>query len=158
VKKAVKRGLTQRLRERVGMGDSDSSDEEEKESKQNSRKKKKVKDIEEGIEEEFEGDTLSNDVHVNGNEHLNHISEKDFVSPSRGRGGAVVGRATKEGSRDRDKDGMPKSRRTSFQLPKAAAGMTSMSMLEQSMPADAVLGKAGAEEVRVAFEAFTISK
>ncbi|KAJ7747204.1 hypothetical protein B0H14DRAFT_2984906 [Mycena olivaceomarginata] len=137
VKKAVKRGLTQRLRERVGMGDSDSSDEEEKESKQNSRKKKKVKDIEEGIEEEFEGDTLSNDVYVNGNEHLNHISEKDFVSPSRGRGGAVVGRATKEGSRDRDKDGMPKSRRTSFQLPKAAAGMTSMSMLEQSMPADA---------------------
>ncbi|KAJ7842260.1 hypothetical protein B0H14DRAFT_2781425 [Mycena olivaceomarginata] len=152
VKKAVKRGLTQRLRERVGMGDSDSSDEEEKESKQNSRKKKKVKDIEEGIEEEFEGDTLSNDVYVNGNEHLNHISEKDFVSPSRGRGGAVVGRATKEGSRDRDKDGMPKSRRTSFQLPKAAAGMTSMSMLEQSMPADAVLGKAGAEEFLQGFD------
>lgn len=38
-----------------------------------------------------------------------------------------------------------KSRRTSFQLPKAA---TSISQLEQRMPADAVLAKEGAEEVR----------
>lgn len=44
-----------------------------------------------------------------------------------------------------------KSRRTSFQLPKAAASMASMSVLEQSMPADAVLAKEGAEEVIVLF-------
>ncbi|KAJ7045149.1 hypothetical protein C8F04DRAFT_1067876 [Mycena alexandri] len=146
VKKAVKRGLTQRLRSHV-MGDSDSSDEDEKESKHDARRnKKKVKDIEEGIEEDVEGDTLGSDnMHTNGNDHANgnRVIEKDF-SPHRGRGGGVSGR-TKESSRDRE-DGAPKSRRTSFQLPKAVAGMTSMSMLEQSMPADAVLGKAGAAE------------
>jgi hypothetical protein len=37
--------------------------------------------------------------------------------------------------------------RTSFQLPKVASAMTSISNLEQSMPADAVLAKAGAAEV-----------
>lgn len=45
-----------------------------------------------------------------------------------------------------EKEG-PKARRTSFQLPRAAAGMTSISALEQSMPADAVLAKEGADEV-----------
>ncbi|KAJ4490474.1 hypothetical protein J3R30DRAFT_3653766 [Lentinula aciculospora] len=35
----------------------------------------------------------------------------------------------------------PKSRRTSFQLSRAAAGLASISNLEQSMPADAVLSK-----------------
>ncbi|KAJ6520542.1 hypothetical protein C8R45DRAFT_955523 [Mycena sanguinolenta] len=155
VKKAVKRGLTQRLRERVGMGDSDSSDEEEKEkektSKHNTRKKKKVKDIEEGIEEDFEGDTLGDDAYPNGNGYANgnRPLERESSLTTRGRGGAIVGRTTKESSRDRDKDGTPKSRRTSFQLP---AGMTSMSMLEQSMPADAVLGKAGAEEFLQGFD------
>ncbi|KAJ7146409.1 hypothetical protein C8R44DRAFT_837110 [Mycena epipterygia] len=151
VKKAVKRGLTQRLRERVGMGDSDSSDEEEKESKQNIRKKKKkVKDIEEGIEEDFEGDTLGDDAHGHTNPG-NPVWEKDFSAP-RGRGGGVAVR-TKEDSRDRNtEDGPSKSRRTSFQLPRAAAGMASMSMLEQSMPADAVLGKEGAEEFLQGFD------
>ncbi|KAJ6541667.1 hypothetical protein B0H19DRAFT_1174110 [Mycena capillaripes] len=166
VKKAVKRGLTQRLRERVGMGDSDSSDEEEKEKEKDSKhhaRRKKVKDIEEGIEEEFEGDTLGGDAHANanvnghGNLNGNPVFEQDFAAPNRGRGGgpgaAGPGR-TKEGSRDREKDldGAPKSRRTSFQLPRVAAGMTSMSMLEQSMPADAVLGKAGAEEFLQGFD------
>ncbi|KAJ7631622.1 hypothetical protein DFH06DRAFT_1223649 [Mycena polygramma] len=157
VKKAVKRGLTQRLREHIRLGDSDSSDEEEKEKegKHSMRRKKKVKDIEEGIETDFEGDTLGGDAHhANGNGHT--VVEQDFASasPHRGRGGAVggVGR-TKESSRDREKEeGVPKSRRTSFQLPRAAAGMTSMSMLEQSMPADAVLGKAGAEEFLQGFD------
>jgi metal transporter CNNM len=39
------------------------------------------------------------------------------------------------------------SKKSKFQLPKVPAGMTSISMLEQSMPADAVLAKAGAAEV-----------
>jgi metal transporter CNNM len=39
------------------------------------------------------------------------------------------------------------SKKSKFQLPKVPAGMTSMSVLEQSMPADAVLAKAGAAEV-----------
>lgn len=148
VKKAVKRGLTQRLRERVGMGESDSSDEEDKEKgkkQRERRRKKKVKDIEEGIEEDFEGDTLG-DAHANG--HGNGHTT-DFSALPRGRGGGGVsgaGRA-KEVSIER-----PKSRRTSFQLPRAAVGMTSMSNLEQSMPADAVLGKEGAEEFLQGFD------
>ncbi|KAJ6606809.1 hypothetical protein B0H10DRAFT_2074456 [Mycena sp. CBHHK59/15] len=146
VKKAVNRGLTRRLRERVGMGDSDSSDEEknEKDTKRSARRKKKVKDIEEGIEDEYEGDTLGGDAHANGN---GNVWEKDFVAESRGHGGGVSGR-----TKDTLRDGAPKSHRTSFQLPKAAVGMASLSMLEQSMPADAVLGKEGAEEFLQGFD------
>jgi metal transporter CNNM len=40
-----------------------------------------------------------------------------------------------------------RSKVTSFQLPKVTSAMTSMSNLEQSMPADAVLAKEGAAEV-----------
>ena len=40
---------------------------------------------------------------------------------------------------------------TGFQLPKVASAMTSISNLEQSMPADAVLAKAGAAEVSKCF-------
>ena len=40
---------------------------------------------------------------------------------------------------------------TGFQLPKVASAMTSISNLEQSMPADAVLAKAGAAEVSKTF-------
>ena len=40
---------------------------------------------------------------------------------------------------------------TSLQLPKVASAMTSMSNLEQSMPADAVLAKEGAAEVSNGF-------
>jgi metal transporter CNNM len=148
VKQVVKRGLTQRLRQRVGMGDSDSSDEDEKEKEKENkqsaaRRKKKERDIEEGIEEGSEGDTLGGE-NGNGNGN-NHVWERDFVA-ERGRGGGVAGRKTGRDKEERS-DSLPKSRRTSFQLPKAAAGMTSMSMLEQSMPADAVLGKEGVEEV-----------
>ncbi|KAJ7194727.1 hypothetical protein GGX14DRAFT_475836 [Mycena pura] len=153
VKKAVKRGLTQRLRERV-MGDSDSSDEDDKEEKQQAaRRKKKLKDLEEAITEELEGDTLGdayacangnengNGWHANGDTARQKEKEKDTVA----RGGWKA--------RDREKeDTLPKSRRTSFQLPKAAA-MASMSGLEQSMPADAVLGKEGAAEFLQNFDA-----
>ena len=41
--------------------------------------------------------------------------------------------------------------KTSFQLPKVASAMTSISNLEQSMPADAVLAKAGVAEVSKKF-------
>ncbi|KAJ7292632.1 hypothetical protein C8J57DRAFT_1266576 [Mycena rebaudengoi] len=153
VKQVVKRGLTQRLRQRVGMGDSDSSDEDEKEKEKENkqsaaRRKKKERDIEEGIEEGSEGDTLGGE-NGNGNGN-NHVWERDFVA-ERGRGGGVAGRKTGRDKEERS-DSLPKSRRTSFQLPKAAAGMTSMSMLEQSMPADAVLGKEGVEEFLQGFD------
>ena len=44
-------------------------------------------------------------------------------------------------------DSKKNSRVTSFNLPKVASAMASISNLEQSMPADAVLAKAGAAEV-----------
>ncbi|CAK5266051.1 unnamed protein product [Mycena citricolor] len=115
VKKAVKRGLTQRLRERVGMGDS-SDEEEEKEKEKDSAVKKKFRDIEEGIEEESS----------EGDETL-----KSYYASARGRSQRVTATAVPE-ERER-------SRRASFQLP-------SRSGLEQSMPADAVLGKEGVAE------------
>ncbi|KAJ7053918.1 hypothetical protein C8F01DRAFT_1165309 [Mycena amicta] len=158
VKKAVKRGLTQRLRERVGMGDSDSSDSDEdakeKEKEANRRKKKntktkvKARDIEEGISEDTEADTLGSGSGSGSGNELNAGARtrrgntgKLLESPS---SSSKVTSTTKQ-EQEEDGGGLSKSRRTSFQLPKAAAGMTSISIsaLEQSMPADAVLGKEG---------------
>lgn len=111
VKKAVKRGLTQRLRERVGMGDSDSSDDEK-------------------------------DVEANGNGRLSRVQEheeddgvyeKDFAKHN-------PPAYTEDSSTPR------KPRSIRGRLPRAAASMASMSMLEQSMPADAVLAKEDANE------------
>ncbi|KAJ7575985.1 hypothetical protein C8J56DRAFT_974264 [Mycena floridula] len=152
VKKAVKRGLTQRLRQRVGMGDSESSDEDEKVAeKENGRgKKRRVKDIEEGIED---GDiTLGED---------NVVSEKDFGFLQVTDSSRKFKRHDLESQPEefkKDEQLRPvgaqatKSLRTSFQLPKVAAGMTSLSALEQSMPADAVLAKEGAEEFLQGFD------
>ncbi|KNZ82305.1 Protein MAM3 [Termitomyces sp. J132] len=102
VKKAAKRSLTQRLRMRVGMGDSDSSDDE--------------KDVESGA---------GSDRKLSG---VEEVEEK---------GQGVETMVVEEPK---------KTTRSSFQLPRAAASMASMSGLEQSMPADAVLGKEGAKE------------
>jgi metal transporter CNNM len=130
VKHAVKRGLTQRLRQRVGMGDSDSSDEE----KDAGRSKK---DLEEATED---GEaTLREDG----------MFEKDYASEKLNKA-----KSSKRGRKDLEQGGEAnvnadeKAKKTGLHLlPKAAASMTSMSMLEQSMPADAVLTKEGANEV-----------
>ncbi|KAF7302424.1 CNNM transmembrane domain-containing protein [Mycena chlorophos] len=135
VKHAVKRGLAQRLRERVGMGDTDSSsssdEDEKKQSKEANRRKKKTKhksrDLEEGISEETEGD-----------ETLASVDERAQKEVFARRGRKQVKDFGAEEALSKNQ-----SRRTSFQLPKAAAGMASISTLEQSMPADAVLGKEG---------------
>jgi metal transporter CNNM len=154
VKKAVKRGLTQRLRERVGMGDSDSSDEEKDSSK-------KSDDGEDGTEDgtsTLRGDGLMEKDFAteqgNGNKIKSNGSAKRGAFRGRGKSGRKASRDVEMGPIN---EGGPveagkvgdgkKNRMTSFQLPKAAASMTSMSMLEQSMPADAVLAKEGAEEV-----------
>jgi metal transporter CNNM len=125
VKQAVKRGLTQRLRQRVGMGDSDSSDEEKDTGRG-------MKDSEEATED---GEaTLRED----GTWEKDYASEKPSNATS-----------SKRGRKARDGVFEEKQSKKSFHLlPKAAASMTSMSMLEQSMPADAVLAKEGANEVR----------
>ncbi|KAF8966793.1 hypothetical protein BDZ97DRAFT_1806478 [Flammula alnicola] len=170
VKKAVKRGLTQRLRERVGMGDTDSdteSSDEEKNVPPSARNH--TKDLEEGTED---GDTIkdskspgikrvgsqSSDLeHVglgdgnwNGNANA-HDAEKDEGANEKGN--VVTGKGA-TGSSDKKNLGEEpkKSKITGFQLPKVAAGMTSMSVLEQSMPADAVLAKEGAAEFLQGFD------
>ncbi|KAG5641358.1 hypothetical protein DXG03_005441, partial [Asterophora parasitica] len=109
VKKAVKRGLTQRLRQRVGMGDSDSSGDEEKEIESNGSSR--------GVKEADDA-TLRDDS----------VLDKNFANSSSGSNSRAF-------------------RGSQFQLPKAAASMASLSMLEQSMPADAVLAKKDADEV-----------
>lgn len=140
VKKAVKRGLTQRLRERVGMGDSDSSD-EEKESVE-----KKNKDAEEAT---LEGDGIWEKDYAPGTARSSKKkTSRGQGKPARSASGA---RDIELGVIDDHKETIEEGKKTgrsTFQLPKAAASMVSMSMLEQSMPADAVLAKEGAEEVR----------
>ncbi|TFK35823.1 hypothetical protein BDQ12DRAFT_687625 [Crucibulum laeve] len=159
VKKAVKRGLAQRFRERVGMGDTDSdssdTDKESTDDEKGSRKKrlgrrrtKKHRDVEEGTEdaETLKGDHGSWDADV-----LNKDCSDTIHSPS--------AKTSKKGNlkkvdyaMDVMSDEGRKSKRTSFQLPRAPSGMTSMSMLEQNMPADAVLAKEGAEEFLQGFD------
>jgi metal transporter CNNM len=143
VKKAVKRGLTQRLRERVGMGDTDSdteSDDEEKEKNFATEKKtrrkllgghKHARDVEEGTED---GETMKDA------ESLGAEGRGSMEGDEKGRGDAGKGPVEKKGASEDGKRG----KISGFQLP---SGMTSMSMLEQSMPADAVLAKEGAAEV-----------
>jgi metal transporter CNNM len=127
VKQAVKRGLTQRLRQRVGMRDSDSSDEE--------------KDTERGMMDlEEDGEATLREDGVWGRDFA---SEKPSYSTSYARGSKA-----QDGSEEKNAEVVGKQNKKSFHLlPKAAASMTSMSMLEQSMPADAVLAKEGANEV-----------
>lgn len=140
MKKAVKRGLTQRLMERVGMGDS-SDEEDAGDAREKDKDRDSVK-----VKEDSDGEAT-----LKGN----GVWEKDFASTGtnraqRGRGRKRLPGDLEMGSiRSASGDGVGQDdgrRRPSFQLP-----VPSMSMLEQSMPADAVLAKEGAEEVRGAY-------
>ncbi|KAF5373860.1 hypothetical protein D9758_000697 [Tetrapyrgos nigripes] len=125
VNKVVKHSLTQRLRQRVGMGDSsDSSDEEDQPKTTKRRSRRKVKDIEEATED-------------------GEMTLKDSSSDA----ASMDNRATPALER---KDSARK--RMSFQLPRISAGMGSISQLEQSMPADAVLGRENAAEFLQGFD------
>lgn len=160
VKKAVKRGLTQRLRDKVGMGDSDSSssassdsEDEDGERMQNKRKsgvRRKPLSRKSTVESDT-ADTLRDDAETDG-EHGSSGSN------SRKRTRFRVGRKKKEadiemGVRDQEErnerengEESTKVRMGSLSLPKASFGRW-----EQSMPADAVLTKQGADEVCLCF-------
>ncbi|KAJ3776825.1 hypothetical protein FB446DRAFT_240557 [Lentinula raphanica] len=142
VKKVAKHSLTQRLRERV-MGDSsESSDDEERKgtrTEENPQRRRKIKDIEERSEDgeitlkgehtdEGPSRTVSR-VHPSTDPRILGLTATDFEQLQ-----AIPSNETR-----------PKSRSASFQLSRAAAGLASISNLEQSMPADAVLAKEGAE-------------
>ncbi|TFK68901.1 DUF21-domain-containing protein [Pluteus cervinus] len=121
VKKAVKRGLTHRLRQRVGMGDSDSSSDGEEENSK------------------VIGPKITNKESIGDEETVN--------DETKGREGRI--RIVEDTSGRLERDRGP---RHGFRLSKAAAGMTSMTALEQMMPADAVLDKTGAEEFLRSFD------
>ncbi|KAJ7124956.1 hypothetical protein C8R44DRAFT_874810 [Mycena epipterygia] len=109
VKKAVKRGLTQRLREKVGMGDSSDS------------------------ESEDEATTTAADSSAKGDDAAvkdDGVLVKDYAADPEAGMPVRPGRRSRRGSKENGDRGM------SFQ----------MSGLEQSMPADAVLGMADANE------------
>ncbi|KAJ7690635.1 hypothetical protein B0H17DRAFT_935869 [Mycena rosella] len=116
VKKAVKRGLTQRLRDKVGMGDSSGSESEEEDAGPAAT-------------------TLAPEGSAKNDDTLrgDGVVVKDFAAdPEAGMPVPLqTGGRSRRGS-NQEVGGM------SFQ----------MSSLEQSMPADAVLGKADVNEVR----------
>lgn len=142
--------MTQRLRTRIGMGDSDSSDEDEKESGMKFRRKsRKVKDIEEAPEYEDKDSTLRGDgvweTDFAANSQAEPGPEKDdgrvtAASPrGRARNPTTLSRenSTKSHVAGTDETSNPLAkRRGSFQMPRVTAAMTSLSTLEQSMPAE----------------------
>lgn len=137
VKKAVKRGLTQRLKNRVGMGDSDasSSSDSEEDTHSTSRKSKKRRHRKKS-EKDAESDT---DTTIRGSE------KEDYAETSHGASSSRRGRKKKAdlemGSPVEEKE-RAKNLRTSLTLPRAYFGR-----YEQSMPADAVLTEQNADEV-----------
>ncbi|KAI0338101.1 DUF21-domain-containing protein [Trametopsis cervina] len=150
VKQAVKSGLTQRLRHRVGMGDSDSSSsssdsESESESGKHSpifgRKRFSRKPTKESVTSSNgetlrgEGDTASgdNDGSVRNTRH------------------GLVGRGRKKGRHVDIEMGVvhpeeTKSKNAKVRMANMTLPGTSFGRWEQSMPADAVLTKEGADE------------
>jgi metal transporter CNNM len=91
------------------------------------------------LEEGFEND----DMTLTTNKVDKSELEEEIIKPETSmHGTSSKGEESKRNSR---------TRVTSFQLPKVASAMTSISNLEQIMPADAVLAKAGAAEVSKSF-------
>ena len=141
MKKAVKHGLTRRLMLRVGMGDSSDSDSEDDLNGPG----EKPHD-ENGTAEGNDGERESNKNKVDGmNGDLHGGDEKRGVRLSLHERGRIKRRGQRRndleaGVVEADASGKEvKAHRPSFQL----------SGLEQLMPADAVLAKEGADEVRV---------
>ncbi|KAH9847079.1 DUF21-domain-containing protein [Lenzites betulinus] len=130
VKKAVKRGLTQRLLDSVGIGDSDSGSESEDESNHHKKRPKKPKRSSSDNDE-----TLKDDCSADAD-----VDEGPSHSEDTGRG-------RKQGKRKPAVDvemGLVEEgpKRRGLALPKVGG----WSRWEQSMPADAVLTKEGVEE------------
>ena len=146
VKKVAKRGLTQRLRERVGMGDSSSSEssEDECESEEGGKKKKRGWRKKDKAKEDKEKDGSPPPSALDDMDGeatlLGHppgtISEKDFATSKVERAGTDL-----EMGVVADKDKGKTKRKGSVKQ--------GTSGLEQMTPADAVLGKEGAEDVSI---------
>jgi metal transporter CNNM len=143
VKKVIKRGLTQRLRDRVGMGDS-SNDEDDKADEHGRHATENGK--REGTEDTAKEDDSKGD---NGNvQDAGPKPQKRVRFRRRGRARKAAGdpeagivpdeEANEKESKEKEKEAKEKNRLTVFVTGHG---------LEQCMPADAVLAKEGAEEV-----------
>ena len=136
--------------------DTDSSEDEKSDGNRKKRagrrRANRNKDIEEGVTDD--GTTLEDDSP--------RIHEIDFAKSSERNDEATVPKFPRKekkshsGAEGENNDSIPaagdegkKSKVTTFQLPAAAIEMASMSMLEQRMPADAVLAKENAQDVRI---------
>ncbi|KAI0764165.1 hypothetical protein BD413DRAFT_641282 [Trametes elegans] len=134
VKTAVKRGLTQRLLDRVGMGDSDSGSESEDDGASSHRKKQGKKSKRSSSDNV---DTLKDDCSADAD-----VDEFPDVEDSK------RGRKWRKGKPVVDiemgvvEDPEPNTKKRGLALPKVGG----WSRWEQSMPADAVLTKEGVEE------------
>lgn len=149
VKHAVRRGLTQRLLDRVGMGDSsDSGSDEEDESEQEKRKthsRRKIRRTKtKSSSASSENDATLKDEHgdSDGTRSLNpnrkvDVHEKKVRSKRDNRLPDV-----EMGIVD---DKSARNARGSFSLPRVSG----LGQWEQSMPADAVLTKEGADEASI---------
>lgn len=142
VKKVAKRSLTQRLRERVGMGDSSDEDDDSKE-----KDKAKNKDEEKASREISWADELDAD----GQSTLRGDDKDSAIEiPQRAiRTGRGRGRPSQRGRVRRDMEmgiieeqivQKDNGKEKKFRIPRSATA------LEQSIPADAVLTKEGAED------------
>lgn len=139
VKMVVKRGLTQRLRARVGMGDSDSSDDDG-----DAKEKKKMAKVEGPDTEDNDGEATLKDDGVMAKTTDGRLSNGrvSLNGPRRGHSNDSTNKQVMDLEMGVVENKEKGKRRSSFvQLP--------FTGLEQMMPADAVLGKAGAEEVSV---------
>ncbi|EGN97201.1 hypothetical protein SERLA73DRAFT_183859 [Serpula lacrymans var. lacrymans S7.3] len=135
VKKVAKRSLTQRLRDRVGMGDS--SDEEESDSKDQRKGEREIS----WSDEQTDGDgeaTLQDDGSAEKEIRFEQ-PKQDKTIGFRGRG---RGRTKNQSHRSADLEmGVAEERdKHRMRLPRSSLA------LEQSMPADAVLAKKSADE------------
>jgi metal transporter CNNM len=141
VKKVAKRSLTQRLRERVGMGDSSDEDDDNK-AKDNTKNKDDERVSQVSCVDQMDADGQST-LHGDDKDSAIHIPQR-AVRAGRGRG-----RPSQRGRVRRDIEmGIIKEqavqndtgREKKLRIPRSA------SALEQSIPDDAVMTKEGAED------------
>ncbi|KAG2121615.1 hypothetical protein DEU56DRAFT_834077 [Suillus clintonianus] len=148
VKKVAKRSLTQRLRERVGMGDSSDEDDDSKEKDET-----KNKDEEPEIERAKPSREISwaDELDADGQSTLRGDDKDPAIEiPQRAvRTGRGRGRPSQRGTVRRDMEmgiieeqvvQKDNAKEKKYRLPRSATA------LEQSLPADAVLTKEGAED------------
>ncbi|KAF7969105.1 hypothetical protein HWV62_28310 [Athelia sp. TMB] len=147
VKGVVKRGLTQRLRQRIGMDDDSSESDEEETRKPNKSRKAE----EEDGEATLKGDGIIEKDRANGNDsgRANDVPGP-LATRGRTRNGPSRQNSTANGDLEigviSDVDAVSKPRRSSFGMGMGMGIPFTGPGLEQLMPADAVLGKEGFQD------------